>query len=67
VESVIKAVVVSVLYSGHDADARLDSLHNTLEEAQARVDELTSLDEYGDEAHFVVEFSNVEGEVIVRS
>jgi hypothetical protein len=66
-ESSIKAIVVSVEYSGHDCDAKLDSLHNTVAEAQERADELTRLNEdFGDEQHFVIEFSAVEGEVVIK-
>lgn len=67
-ESSIKAIVVSVEYSGHDADAKLDSLHNTVGEAYDRAEELTRLNqEFGDEQHFVIEFSAVEGELVLRS
>ena len=67
-DSIIKAIVVKVEYSGHDATASLDSLHNTIGEAEERAAELTRLNEdFGDEQHFAIEFSAVEGEVIVRS
>lgn len=67
-DSIIKAIVVKVEYSGHDATASLDSLWDSSEGAQHRADELTQLnEEFGDEQAFVIEFSAVEGEVIVRS
>jgi hypothetical protein len=67
-EAPIKAVVVSVEYSGHDCSARLDSLHNTVEEAEVRAGELMTLNQdFGDEQHFAISFADVEGEVVIKS
>ena len=66
-QSQIKALVVTVEYSGHDATARLDSLWDTTEGAQGRVDELNKLnEEFGDELNIVVDFCDVEGKVVVE-
>lgn len=53
----VEACVVSVEYSGHDAEARMDSWWATLEEAEVRAAELNLANiEFGDEQHFAIQF-----------
>ena len=63
----IKAVVVSVEYSGHDSEARIESLWGSIEEASRRAEELTVANqEFGDEQHYALDFAAVEGEIVLR-
>ena len=52
----VQAAVVTVEYSGHDCEVKVDSLWATFEEAEARKAELDKAnEEFGDEQHFAVD------------